>query len=69
MNKNFKIVTWILFISSVVLGLIANFLVQDVKSRFLLLVISFTIAGAGCLQVVLYMLNPKLFRNKPNTEE
>jgi hypothetical protein len=53
----------------VVLGLIANFLVQDVKSRFLLLVISFTIAGAGCLQVVLYMLNPKLFRNKPNREE
>ncbi len=69
MNKNFKIVTWLLFISSVVLGLIANFFIQDPQSRFLLLVISFTIAGAGCLQVVLYMLNPKLFRNKPNREE
>ena len=69
MNKNFKIVTWLLFISSVVLGLIANFFIQDPQSRALLLVISFTIAGAGCLQMVLYMLNPKLFRNKPNREE
>jgi zinc transporter ZupT len=69
MNKNFKIVTWVLFVSSVVLGLIANFLVQDLQARALLLVISFTIAGAGCLQVVLYMLNPKLFRNKTKREE
>lgn len=69
MKKNFKIGSWLLFSSSIVLGLVSNFLIQDVQTKALLLVLSFVMGGAGFIQVILFLMKPDLFKDKPKRED
>ena len=69
MKKNFKIGSWLLFSSSIVLVLVSNFLIQDVQTKALLLVLSFVMGGAGFIQVILFLMKPDLFKDKPKRED
>jgi hypothetical protein len=66
---NIRLVSWVLFGASVVIGLIANFLVRDDKAGTLLLYISFGLGAAGFFQLIVYRLNPNLFKARPKRED
>jgi hypothetical protein len=68
-KSNFKMLVWILFLASIVLGLFANFFVQNAQTKWLLLSISFGMGAGGFLQMILYWINPRLFKNKPERKE
>ena len=64
MKSNLKILAWVLFFSAILLGLISNFFVQDVQAKALLLYISFAMGGAGFFQGILFLVKPKVFKEK-----
>ena len=66
---NVRMVSWVLFGASVVLGLISNFLIQDVKAKALLLYISFGLGAAGFFQLIVYRWKPGLFKEKRKRED
>jgi hypothetical protein len=66
---NVRMVSWVLFGVSVVLGLVSNFLIQDEKAKALLLYLSFGLGAAGFFQLIVYMLKPDLFKARPKRED
>ena len=63
LKKNFKILVRILSVSAIVLFLIGYF-VKNENTKTMLLYIAVAIGAAFLLQVVLFLINPRLFRNK-----
>ena len=62
MKSNLKILAWVLFFAAILLGLISNFFVQDVRAKALLLYISFAMGSAGFFQGILFLVKPKVFK-------